>query len=185
MIVSLAERRWWTFRTSAARCRGRRGALSSVSAVGGPRTEPPRIVSYPLAGIAAAPHAAMMERTRIKRLKEWARAIKLDVVALWLAARDPGVKWLVKAAAAAVAAYALSPIDLIPDFIPILGYLDDLLIVPLGIMLVVRLIPHLIMADLRAKAGEQGKLTSMAGLVAVLTVWSVAIAVVAWLVWTR
>ena len=67
-------------------------------------------------------------------LKQWARALKRDVVALWIAGRDRRVPWHAKAVAAAVAAYALSPIDLIPDFIPVLGYLDDLILVPLGIV---------------------------------------------------
>ena len=71
--------------------------------------------------------------TIIKSLKLWAHAIKRDVVALWLAARDPRVPWYAKAAAGAVAAYALSPVDLIPDFVPVLGYLDDLIILPLSI----------------------------------------------------
>lgn len=78
----------------------------------------------------------------LERAKKWARAIKRDIVALWLASRDPRVPWYAKVAAGSVAAYALSPIDLIPDFIPVLVYLDDLLIVPLGILLVVRLIPE-------------------------------------------
>ena len=73
--------------------------------------------------------------------KRWARTIKRDVVALWIAAHDRRVPRSAKVAAGAVAAYALSPIDLIPDFVPVLGYLDDLLIVPLGILLAVRLIP--------------------------------------------
>ena len=77
----------------------------------------------------------------LEQAKKWARAIRRDVVAVWIAARDPRVPWYAKALALAVAAYALSPIDLIPDFIPVLGYLDDLIIVPLGILLVVRLIP--------------------------------------------
>lgn len=86
------------------------------------------------------------------RLKHWARAIKRDVVALWLAARDPRVPWYAKAVAGMVAAYALSPIDLIPDFIPVLGYLDDLLIVPLGILVAVELIPEPVMTELRERA---------------------------------
>ena len=77
----------------------------------------------------------------LPRAKDWARRLKRDVVALWIAARDPRTPVLAKVAAGAVAAYALSPIDLIPDFVPVLGYLDDLLIVPLGIMLAVRLVP--------------------------------------------
>ena len=78
--------------------------------------------------------------------------IKRDVIALWIAARDPRVPWYAKALAMAIAAYALSPIDLIPDFIPVLGYLDDLVIVPLGILLVVRLIPAPLMAEFRERA---------------------------------
>lgn len=94
----------------------------------------------------------MNESTTIERLKVWARNLKRDVLALWLAARDARVPWYAKVLSAAVAAYALSPIDLIPDFIPILGYLDDLLIVPLGIWAAVKLIPEPVMADLRLKA---------------------------------
>jgi uncharacterized membrane protein YkvA (DUF1232 family) len=86
------------------------------------------------------------------RLREWARALKRDVHAVYLAARDPRVPWYAKAVAGCVAAYALSPIDLIPDFIPVLGYLDDLIIVPLGILMVVALIPPGIMAEHRATA---------------------------------
>ena len=88
----------------------------------------------------------------LSRAKEWARSIKRDVIALWLAGKDSRTPWLAKALAIAVAAYALSPIDLIPDFIPILGYLDDLLIVPLGIVAVVALIPPLLMEEFRRNA---------------------------------
>ncbi len=88
----------------------------------------------------------------LERLKTWARAIKRDVVALYLAGRDPRVPWYAKVMALATAAYALSPIDLIPDFIPILGYLDDLIIVPAAIVLTVRLIPAPVMAALREAA---------------------------------
>src|SRR6185436_10555723 len=80
------------------------------------------------------------------------RSIRRDVLAIYLAARDPRVPWYAKALALCVAAYALSPIDLIPDFIPVLGYLDDLIIVPLGILAVVQLIPPEIMAEHRAAA---------------------------------
>ena len=106
-----------------------------------------------------------------QRLKDWARVIKRDIMALWLAARDPRVPLHAKAVAAAVAAYALSPIDLIPDFIPVLGYLDDLLIVPLGIMLAVRLIPAAALEELRARAAEQRRPVSMVGFVIVLLSW--------------
>lgn len=121
--------------------------------------------------------------TGIERLKSWARSIKVDVVALWLAVRDPRVPWYAKAVAGAVAAYALSPIDLIPDFIPVLGYLDDLLIVPLGILAAVKLIPGDVMAELRAKAREQERPTSKAGLVAVLVIWAALIVAASWWLW--
>ena len=125
----------------------------------------------------------MSELGTIKRLKVWARNLKRDVIALWLAARDPRVPWYAKALSAAVAAYALSPIDLIPDFIPILGYLDDLLIVPLGIWAAVKLIPEPIMADLRAKALAYRKPTSKAGLAAVVFIWLTAVALTVWFFW--
>src|SRR5690349_24460105 len=86
------------------------------------------------------------------RLKDWARIIKRDIHALYLASRDPRVPWYAKALALVVAGYALSPIDLIPDFIPVVGYLDDVILVPLGVMLVIRLIPPEIMAEHRALA---------------------------------
>lgn len=88
----------------------------------------------------------------VEALKRWAGLLKRDVVALWLAARDPRVRWTAKAVAGGVAAYALSPIDLIPDVIPVLGYLDDLLIVPAGIWLAVRMIPPALMVEFRRAA---------------------------------
>ncbi len=122
----------------------------------------------------------------LQRLKQWARRIKLDVVALWLAARDPRTPWHAKATAAAVAAYALSPIDLIPDFIPVLGYLDDVIIVPLGIMLAVRLIPGPLMAEFRAEAARrEGRPTSIAGAAAIAVVWAAAAALLLWWFWPR
>ncbi len=90
--------------------------------------------------------------SRIAKIKAWARQIKRDAVAVYLAARDPRTPMLAKCLALAVAAYALSPIDLIPDFIPVLGYLDDLLIVPLGLLLVIRLLPPQVLTESRAKA---------------------------------
>lgn len=125
----------------------------------------------------------MSELTKMELLKLWVRNVKRDVIALWLAARDPRVPWYSKALCAAVAAYALSPIDLIPDFIPILGYLDDLLIVPLGIWAAVKLIPEPLMADLRAKALGQRKPTSKVGLAAVLLIWLAAAGLAVWLFW--
>lgn len=105
------------------------------------------------------------------------------MVALWLAARDPRVPWYAKAVAGAVAAYALSPIDLIPDFIPVLGYLDDLIIVPLGILLAVKLVPSELMTEFRAEAIRRDKPTSRAGLAIVVAFWTVAAVFLAWLFW--
>ena len=110
------------------------------------------------------------------RLRGWARTIKRDVVALWLAARDPRVPWYAKALAAVVAAYALSPIDLIPDFIPVLGYLDDVILVPAGILLAVRLIPPEVMADLRRQAEVERRPVSRIGAAVVILMWIAAIA---------
>jgi len=89
--------------------------------------------------------------------RTWAKNIKRDVHAVWLAARDPRTPLLAKVLALIVAAYAVSPIDLIPDFIPIIGYLDDLIIVPLGIMLVVRLIPAEVMREHRETAAQASR----------------------------
>jgi uncharacterized membrane protein YkvA (DUF1232 family) len=120
----------------------------------------------------------------VSGLKRWARALKRDIVALWIAGRDPRVPWHAKAVAAAVAAYALSPIDLIPDFIPVLGYLDDLIIVPLGITLAVRLIPPELMAEFRAEATRrEARPTSRAAAAAIVALWLAAAAFLTWLFW--
>jgi uncharacterized membrane protein YkvA (DUF1232 family) len=120
----------------------------------------------------------------LERLKAWAKRIARDVAALGFAARDPRVPWYAKAAAGALVAYTLSPIDLIPDFIPLLGYLDELVIVPLGILLVVRLIPNDLMAEFRAKADDMSrKPRSLAAAVAIVAVWISLAALVAWLTW--
>jgi uncharacterized membrane protein YkvA (DUF1232 family) len=116
----------------------------------------------------------MAQASAIQRLKSWARALKRDVMALWLAARDPRVPLQAKILATVVAAYALSPVDLIPDFIPVLGYLDDLILVPLGIALTVRLIPPQLMQELRAKAALLDKPRSTAGLLTILALWITA-----------
>lgn len=121
---------------------------------------------------------------RLQRVKQWARQIKRDVVALWFAARDRRTPLSAKVVAGAVAAYALSPVDLIPDFIPIFGYLDDLILVPLGILLAVRLVPPALMEEFRERATTlEGRPSSRSGLVAVLCIWFVAAVVAAWLVW--
>ncbi|PBC05681.1 YkvA family protein [Mesorhizobium sp. WSM3860] len=115
--------------------------------------------------------------------RQWALRMKRDVVALWLAARDPRVPWYAKVVAGAVAAYALSPVDLIPDFIPIIGYLDDLVIVPLGILLAVKLVPAGLMRELRDTATRSTKPVSRAGLIFMIAVWMVAALALLWLFW--
>lgn len=111
----------------------------------------------------------------IDGIKRWARDLKSEVVAVWIAARDPRTPLMAKLVAGAIAAYAVSPIDLIPDFIPVLGYLDDLLIVPLGLMLAVRLIPHGLMAEFRERAdGIQERPRSVVGAVVVVAIWIAA-----------
>lgn len=120
----------------------------------------------------------------IERLKSWARALKRDVVALWIAARDRRTPLAAKLLAGAVAAYALSPIDLIPDFIPVLGYLDDLLLVPAGIWLAARLIPPELLAEFRASATARENPRSLAGAVAIVVLWLAVAGALGWL-WLR
>lgn len=105
------------------------------------------------------------------RLRTWARGVKRDVHALYLSARDPRVPWYAKAVALAVAAYALSPIDLIPDFIPVVGYLDDLILVPLGILLAVRLIPPEILAEHRGTATNTPLAPSRGAAIVIIAIW--------------
>ena len=116
-----------------------------------------------------------------------ARGLTRDVVALWIAARDPRTPLMAKLVAGAVAAYALSPIDLIPDFIPILGYLDDLLLVPAGIWLAVRLVPRALLAEFRAAAEQGDRPRSFVGAVVIVALWLAACgaAVWAWLALSR
>lgn len=116
-----------------------------------------------------------------RHLKTWARKLSLDGHAISLAARDPRVPWHVKMLAIAVAGYVLSPIDLIPDFIPVVGYLDDLIILPLGIWLVITLIPDDVMAECRDKAAAAAnRPVSRAGMIAIIGVWIVAGLMMGW-----
>ena len=119
-----------------------------------------------------------------ERLKRWARSVRRDVHAIYLAARDPRTPWYAKALALCVAGYALSPIDLIPDVIPVIGYLDDAIIVPLGILAVVKLIPPDIMAESReAAAAAAEKPVSRIGACVIAFVWVAAVALAGWLAW--
>ena len=105
-------------------------------------------------------------------------------MALWLAARDRRTPLGAKLLAGAVAAYALSPIDLIPDFIPVLGYLDDLLLVPAGIWLAVRMTPPELLAEFRTAAGARDRPRSPVGATFIGLVWIAAVSLIGWL-WLR
>lgn len=118
-----------------------------------------------------------------ERIRLWAAALRRDVAALILAVRDPRTPLTARIIAALVVAYALSPIDLIPDFVPVLGYLDDLIIVPLGLALVLRLIPAALMAEYRVSAMQQPvSRLGWVGLVIVLMLW-IGLAVWLWRYW--
>jgi uncharacterized membrane protein YkvA (DUF1232 family) len=118
-----------------------------------------------------------------RRLADWARVARRDALAAWLAARDPRTPWLAKAAAFAVAAYAFSPLDIIPDFVPVLGLLDDAILLPLGVALVAALVPEGLMAELRAEASRRlDRPASRLGAAVVIAIWLAALAGGAWLV---
>ena len=118
-----------------------------------------------------------------ERIRLWAATLRRDVAALILAVRDPRTPLTARIIAALVVAYALSPIDLIPDFVPVLGYLDDLIIVPLGLALVLRLVPAALMAEYRASALQQPvSRLAWIGLVIVVMLW-VGVAMWLWSQW--
>jgi uncharacterized membrane protein YkvA (DUF1232 family) len=118
------------------------------------------------------------------RLRRWAGEITRDVMAIYLARHDPRVPWYAKALAVCVVAYALSPIDLIPDFIPILGYADDLLILPLGILLVRKMIPVEVMAEHRVRAARlQERPQSRAAAAIIVAIWALLAVGAGWLAW--
>ena len=122
-----------------------------------------------------------MSCSMLYNLKIWARTLKRDVHAIYLAADNPRVLWYAKILAMAAAGYALSPIDLIPDFIPVLGYVDDLIIVPLGIWLVVSLIPEEVMAEYRVIGSEAAQRPRSKGAaIAIITIWVFGTAMLGW-----
>jgi uncharacterized membrane protein YkvA (DUF1232 family) len=118
----------------------------------------------------------------------WARRLKQEIIALTLAYRDPRTPWYARAFAALVIAYAVSPIDLVPDFVPLLGYLDDLILVPLGVALALRMIPPSVMAEAREKAArhlanEGERWMNRTGTAMVIGIWlALAAAGVLWMV---
>jgi uncharacterized membrane protein YkvA (DUF1232 family) len=118
----------------------------------------------------------------LQQARQWARVVKRDAHAIYLAARDPRVPWYAKALALCVAGYALSPIDLIPDFVPVVGYLDDVIIVPLGILAVIKLIPPEIMAEHRSlAAAAQDRPVSRTAAIVIAVLWAACIALTGWL----
>ncbi len=118
------------------------------------------------------------------KLTDRVRALKRDVVAIYLAARDPRTPWYAKALAIFVAGYALSPIDLIPDFVPVLGYLDDLILVPLGIAAVVAMLRAEVMADSRSAASQiVDRPVSRLGAIVIAAIWLASIILAAWLIY--
>lgn len=117
--------------------------------------------------------------------KERVRVLKQETFTLVVACRHPRVPWYAKALALLVVGYALSPIDLIPDFIPVLGYLDDLVLIPLGFMLVIRLIPTEVLAECRRQSAEIVGQVTKAGKIAaaiIVTIWILTVALFLWLI---
>jgi uncharacterized membrane protein YkvA (DUF1232 family) len=117
----------------------------------------------------------------MEKLKSRAQALQAEVHTLLIALRDPRTPWYARSLIVLITAYALSPIDLIPDFIPVLGYLDDLILVPAGIALAVRMIPPQVMADSRSiaqQAGDSGKGMGLVGAGFIVLIWILAIIVI-------
>jgi uncharacterized membrane protein YkvA (DUF1232 family) len=120
----------------------------------------------------------------VERLKVWARDVKRDITAVYLAARDQRVPWRLKIFALAIAAYALSPIDLIPDFIPVVGYLDDLILVPIALWALVRAIDPEVMAELRLEAEAlERRPSSRWGAFVVILIWVAGLVAISWVFW--
>ena len=121
----------------------------------------------------------------LARLRGWARRLKSETYALYLACRDPRVPWYAKVFAATVVGYAFSPVDLVPDFIPVLGYLDDLLLVPLGIWLAVRMIPEPVLKECRERAAQEveERPRNWAAGAVVIAVWLLVVAAIVYSVW--
>jgi uncharacterized membrane protein YkvA (DUF1232 family) len=114
------------------------------------------------------------------RLREKAALLQRETLALYYAMRDPRTPWTAKVLAGVVVGYAVSPIDLIPDFIPVLGFLDDLVLLPIGIALCIRLVPADVLADARARAKESTeKPRNYVAAAIIVAIWVVVLAVIA------
>jgi uncharacterized membrane protein YkvA (DUF1232 family) len=119
-------------------------------------------------------------------LRQAARRIKHDALTVYFVARDPRTPWAVRVLALLIAAYALSPIDLIPDFIPVLGYVDDVILLPLGILLVIKLTPADVIDASRWKArAASEKPTSRTAAVVIVALWALCAAGLGWWLWDR
>lgn len=119
-------------------------------------------------------------------LKEKARALKKETFALYLVARHPLTPWYVKVVAVCVVGYAFSPVDLIPDFIPVLGLLDDLILVPFGIALVLKLVPSDVLAECREQAQtriDSGKPTNWTATFVIISIWLFLAALFSLFIW--
>ncbi|WP_053365100.1 YkvA family protein [Bacillus sp. FJAT-27245] len=112
----------------------------------------------------------------MQKIKQWARQLKKQIMILYFAVQDPRMPWHAKLVAAMVAAYALSPIDLIPDFIPVLGYLDDVILLPIGIWIALKLIPGEVRREAAIKAENTKRPVSKAGAAVIILLWVAGIA---------
>ena len=129
-----------------------------------------------------------MAAIRFEQWKDWAKALKSQVYTLYLACRDPRVPWYAKAFGAMVVAYALSPIDLIPDFVPVLGYLDDIVLIPLGIMIAMKMIPKEIMEECKRKAVvalSSSEVKTWPATLVIVTIWLTVLGCVVWRIIAR
>ena len=127
-------------------------------------------------------------RRRLGRMRDWARGLKRQAITLWFVSRHPDTPWPAKAVAAVAVAYALSPIDLIPDFVPLLGMADELVLLPLALALALRLTPAQVRAECaEAAARSAERPVSRAGALLVLSIWALLLASVAllWCIWAE
>jgi uncharacterized membrane protein YkvA (DUF1232 family) len=114
------------------------------------------------------------ERSLFEKMKQRARQLKSETFALYLAVRDPRMPWYAKLLVAGIVGYAFSPIDLIPDFVPVLGYIDDIVLIPLGITLAIKMVPDSVLAECRARVQEtiqNGKPVSRIAGIVIIVIW--------------